>query len=248
MRLTTTCDRVKIEMALSVYVGSEPLGEFINSYRVGNMLYSTFSYLRRFVRYSWTGLKGKYDSNGVMKYAVKNNRELLFRLSHDTLQASASSALYLSAKYNRLKFMGIAISEWQAINYDEAMVAAAAAGNIDCMRLAQQMGSSAVNRAMAAAAAAGSIGCVTLCKEMGATDYNKAFVAAAVGGKLECLFLLRDYGATNLLEGYSQAHIARQIVCAQQCKSWAGDEAIACPVTVNVSKWTIVNDPNKKKV
>jgi hypothetical protein len=51
-----------------------------------------------------------------------------------------------------------------------------------------------------------------------------------------------------LLEGYSQAHIARQIVCAQQCKSWAGDEAIACPVTVNVSKWTIVNDPNKKKV
>jgi hypothetical protein len=235
-------------MALSVYIGREPLGDVLLSYRASNILYNAFSCVGRFVRYSWNGLRNTYDSKRVMKYAIKNDRELLFRLSHDTLGVSASTALLMSSKYGKPKFMVIVISEWRASNLDDAMIVAASSGHLDCMETAYNMGSTAVNRAMAAAAANGHVRCVRRCVTLGATDFNGAFIDAAVGGELECMFFLKDCGATNMEEGYSKAYTARQPACAHQCRAWMTSPTTYTDSPVNISKWIMVNDKDKKTV
>jgi hypothetical protein len=239
-------------MALSIYIGQEPLSDIITSYRAGSALYGVMTHVGRLMRYSWRTLKSNYDGKRVMKYAVQTNRELLFRFSHDKLRVSARSALVISAKYGRPRFMNIAAIEWSAMNHDDAMITAAANGKASCIQAAHDMGSTAANKAMSAAAAAGHVSCISLCVKLGATDFNGAFVSAAVGGKIESLFLLRDYGATNMLDGYTHALTARQTVCASQCKRWAFHENEAAVVLhsrpINVNRWTLVEDMTKKGV
>jgi hypothetical protein len=83
-----------------------------------------------------------------------------------------------------------------ATHFNRALHWAAIEGQLEAMRLVVEMGATHFNRALRGAAKCGQLEAMCLAVEMGATDFNWALCVAADAGQLKAMCLAVEMGAT----------------------------------------------------